>query len=310
MYDFRCLRFYFWLMATILIAGCAEAEETRVPGVLVSTDWLQNHMHDPDVLLLHSGSAELFDSIHIPGARLIIPSYFTLRSDMLHNELPPVDSLVKVLRGVGVNNDSRIVLYSESARLLTRTARVFLTLDHLGLGERTHFLNGGLPAWQEEERELAHQVPEIQVGDLELIDIKEVVINSAELDSQRWSDEWVVIDTRSDQEYYGTPGNGEGAPEGGHIEGAYFLSYQDLLMVERSHFFKPDKELMEMFRMVGMDREKQTVFYCGSGIRACASYLAARHLGYPAVLYDGSYEEWRDLGLPLTGPVALPVKED
>jgi len=297
-------------MATILISGCSEVKETGEPGVLVSTDWLQNHMHDPDVLILHSGSAEIFDSIHIPGARLILPSHFTVNSRGLRNELPPADSLVELLRGLGVDNDSRIVLYSESARLLTRTARVFLTLDHLGLGERTHFLNGGLPAWQEEERELSHRLPEIQAGDLVLSDLKELVIKSAELDRQRWNDEWVVIDTRTDQEYYGSPGDGEDAAEGGHIEGAYFLPYQDLLMDEKSFFFKPDKELEEMFKMVGMDREKQAVFYCGSGIRACASYLAARHLGYPALLYDGSYGEWKDLDLPLTRKVVLPDKDE
>jgi thiosulfate/3-mercaptopyruvate sulfurtransferase len=224
--------------------------------------------------------------------------------------LPPADSLVKLLRSVGVNNDSRIVLYSESARLLTRTARIFLTLDHLGLGERIHFLNGGMPAWQEEERELSSQLPEIRPGNLVLSGLKELVIKSVELDRKRWNDEWLVVDTRTDREYYGSPGNGEEAPEGGHIQGAYFLPYQDLLMDESAHFFKPDKELEEMFRTVGMDREKQTVFYCGSGIRACASYLAARHLGYPAMLYDGAYEEWRDLDLSLTGPVALPVKDE
>lgn len=309
MYKFRILRFCLLFLATVMITGCSEVKESREPGVLISTDWLQDHLQDPDVLILHSGTAELFDSIHIPGARLLIPSHFTVNSEGLRNELPPPDSLIKLFRSVGVNNDSRIVLYSENARLLTRTARIFLTLDHLGLGERTHFLDGGLPAWQEEERELSQQVPEIRPGNLLLPDLHEAIIKSAELDRQRWNDEWVLIDVRSDREYYGSPADGEEAPEGGHIEGAYFLPYQDLLLDDRPYFFKPDKQLEEIFRTVGMDREKKTVFYCGSGIRACASYLAARHLGYPVVLYDGAYGEWNDLDLPLTGPVDQPDNE-
>ena len=45
------------------------------------------------------------------------------------------------------------------------------------------------------------------------------------------------------------------------------------------------------------------VAYCHIGLRATAVILAARAAGYPAVLYDGSMNEWaRDPGLPLTLP--------
>ena len=60
----------------------------------------------------------------------------------------------------------------------------------------------------------------------------------------------------------------------------------------------------------GMDRNKTAVFYCGSGMRASVNYLVARHLGYPALLYDGSYQEWERLDLPLTSPVIDPSNRD
>jgi thiosulfate/3-mercaptopyruvate sulfurtransferase len=293
------------LMILIIFSGCSGEKGTGDTGILVSTSWLQEQMDDPDLVILHSGSPELYDSIHIPGARLIIPSHFTVNAGTVRNELPSADSLLTLLRKVGVNSDSRIVLYHETARLLTYTSRVFVTLDHLGLGEQIFLLNGGLAAWQEEELELTNKVPEVAPGNLALTELKELVIQSAELDEKRWNEDWVVIDTRSDQEYYGSREDGDDAPEGGHIEGAYFLPYQDLLLDDKPYMFKPVNEMEELFRKAGMDREKQTVVYCGSGIRACASFLAARHLGYPVLLYDGSYGEWRDLDLPLTGPVPL-----
>jgi 3-mercaptopyruvate sulfurtransferase SseA len=217
---------------------------------------------------------------------------------------------VDLLREVGVNNDSRIVLYAQSASLLSRTARIFITLDYLGLGGRTYVLNGGLPAWQDEDRDLSDLVPDFTPGNLQLAGKKTVIIESEQLDNQRWSEKLVLIDVRSDEEYQGVPASEEEAETGGHIEGAYFLPYQDLLETDRAFMLKPDAELDDLFRKAGMDPHKRTVVYCGSGIRACVSYMAARHLGYPVLLYDGSYEEWRELGLPLTGPVPLPERNE
>lgn len=298
-----------FLLAFIL-TDCSGAKESGKPGVLVSTEWLQDHLNDPNVVILHSGSAELFDSLHIPGARLIVPGNFTVDSDMLRNQMPPSDSIVELLRRVGVNNDSKIILYYETSRLISRTARVYVSLDHIGLDGQTYVLNGGLPKWQEEDREITEKPGPFTPGNLELSGTKEVIIGVNELDQQRWSSDVVVIDTRTDEEYYGTPETEEYYSDGGHIEGAYFLPYQDLLSADNSYMFRSDAELKKLFLKAGMDPEKSNVFYCGSGIRASVSYLAARHLGYPALLYDGSYEEWDELDMPLTGPVTLPDKNE
>jgi thiosulfate/3-mercaptopyruvate sulfurtransferase len=298
------------LTAAFMTTGCSGEKESGIPGILVSTDWLQDHLNDPDVLILHSGTEEGFDTIHIPGARLIIPFHFTVGTDLLRNEMPHADRIVELLRSVGAENDSKIVLYHESSRLLSRTARVFVTLDHMGLGERTFVLNGGLPAWKEEERETSDVAPEISQGNMDLLNLKEVVIESAELERQRWSNDVVVIDTRTDEEYYGTPETEEESAEGGHIEGAYSLSYLKITTDESPYLFRSDTELKELFREAGMDPEKVTLFYCNSGIKGSLVYLVARHLGYPALLYDGSYEEWEELDLPFTGPVAIPDKNE
>jgi thiosulfate/3-mercaptopyruvate sulfurtransferase len=302
------LRFIYgsFFLVLFLLTACSEQVKDDVHGILISTDWLEEHLDDPDLVILHSGSEELYDSIHIPGARLTIPARFTETAADKRNEMPPADSLLALLRKLGVNNDSRIVLYAQSTSLIARTARIFVALDHLGLGERLHVLNGGLPAWQEEERKLTHLVPDIEPGNLTLAELKKVIIKSSELNKGRWSEDLVLIDARSDEEYYGTPASEDNPAVGGHIEGAYFLPYQDLLVDENPYLIKPVMELENLFSKMGMDREKMTVVYCGSGIRASVSYLAVRHLGYPALLYDGSYEEWSSLDLPLTGPVPQP----
>jgi len=298
------------LLLTLVLTECSAERASGTPGILVSTRWLQDHLHDADLVLLHSGSGDLFDSIHIPGARLIDPYSFTTANESLRNEMPHQDSIVALLEKVGVDTNSKIVLCYESASLLTRTARVYVALDYLGLGDRTFVLNGGLAAWQEEERETTAKVLDFSEGKLASGKLKEVIISATELDLLRWNQDVVIIDARRDDEYYGIPETEDTFAEGGHIEGAYFLPYQDLLSDDQPYLFRDDTELNEEFKRLGVDADKKTIVYCGSGIRASATYLAALHSGYPVLLYDGSYEDWEELKLPLTGPVPVPIKND
>jgi thiosulfate/3-mercaptopyruvate sulfurtransferase len=292
------------LLATYMITGCSG--KGSGPGVLVDTNWLQNNLKEPDIVLLHSGTAEVYDSIHIPGARLITPASFSINTENLHNEIPADDSIVSLLRCVGVNDHSRVVLYYENSRFLSRTAKVFVTLDYIGLGSRTFVLNGGLPEWQEEGGETTDQPAKFKPGNLESTESGTVVITASELDRQRWNQDIVVIDTRTDREYFGTPANRDHPAEGGHIEGARSLPYQVLLSDDKPYLFRTDRELKDKFRRTGMEPDKVSVFYCGSGGRASVCYMLAKHLHYSVLLYDGSYEEWVAQKLPLTGPVPIP----
>lgn len=292
------------ILALLILACDRGVPESK--GILVSTDWLAERLQDPDLVVLHAGTHEGFDSLHIPGARLIIPGEFTLSRNGVRNELPPPDSVINILRNAGVNKDQRMVLCYENERLISRTSRVYLTLVHTGLAEKTYVLNGGLPGWLEEGRESTDAVADFSRGNVVAGTPEDVLIMSSELEKQRWSPQLVVIDARSEEEYRGTPASEDQEAEGGHVEGAYFLPYQSSFDEDITYRFKSDKDLENLMEASGMDRSLTTAFYCGSGIRASVSYLVARHLGYPVLLYDGSYEEWSSLNLPLTGPVDAP----
>ena len=301
-------KFLFYLLLGVLAfstLGCAQRKPAE-PGILVSTDWLQGQMSDPGTILLHSGTEEGYDSLHIPGARLIIPRDFVVSNDSMQNELPPIDSIVNMLRKAGVNQDSRIVLYYEDADIIRWTTRVFISLEHAGLAGRVFVLNGGLPAWLEDEGETSNVIESFSRGNLENVKPVEVTISASDLDRKRWLTDVVVIDVRSYDEYRGTPSNLEAAAEGGHIEGAYSLPYLGGILEEDSHMFKSDADLEQAFLELGMDPSKTAIVYCNTGIRATVNYLAARHLGYPVFLFDGSFREWERLELPLTRPVDKP----
>jgi len=305
------VKFYLYLMG-ILFISCSNSDNQNDVGLIVSADWLLEQMDDPSLAILHVGTREVYDSIHVVGAQFIDPYDFTMSRDELRNELPGLDSVMKLLGTAGVNPDSKIVLYYESEDLITRTARVFLTMDFAGWGDRTHVLNGGLPGWSNNELATssgteAHHPPSEESLDGEE---KLVTIVAHELEQQRWNPEYVIIDARSAEEYYGEIDSTEMTGVRGHVEGANYLDYNHLLSDEENHMIRPDEELKKELLKAGMDYEKTAVFYCGSGIRASLNYLVARHLGYSALLYDGSIEEWELLELPLISPVIDPSKLD
>lgn len=303
------LRKYIFLLF-ILIAACSSPDNQTGDSLIVSAEWLQEHMNDQGLVILHAGTWEGYDSIHIEGAQFIDPYDFTIDANELGNELPELDSVMALLASAGVKNNSKIVLYYESEDLITRTARVFLTLDFAGWGDRTHVLNGGLPGWSEKGLASSSGSEGSQAQTMESIGGKEKVVSivSHELNLLRWNPEYVIIDARSSDEYYGEIDSTEMKGARGHVEGANYLDYHHLLSDEETHMIRSDEELQKEFEKAGMDYKKTAVFYCGSGVRASLNYLVALHLGYSALLYDGSIEEWELLELPQTSPVMDPSK--
>ncbi len=313
--NLKLLRKYVLIVA-IISTGCTIINRNVGSGILVSDDWLQEQLADSSMVILHVGTREGFDSVHIPGSRPIDPYDFTSSTHDLRNELPEMSVIFELLKSVGVNMDSRIVLYYEDEEAISRTARVFMTLDYAGIGDRTFVLNGGLPGWIEEDREVTgtgvqevsamtgvSNVTGLAMGDLEPGIPREVLVRAHELNQLRGDSKYVIVDTRSQDEYDGKPDKDGLYPTGGHIEGAYIMDYKTLLSDSSPFRFRDDAQLLMEFEKAHVHPNITAVYYCGSGMRASVSYLVARHLGYPALLYDGSYQDWEMLGLPLTSPV-------
>lgn len=280
------------------------------PEVIVSSEWLHNHLEDTSFVILHVGSGEVYDSIHIPGARHIEPTDFTRNADSIRNQMETLEVIDSLLAAVGVNPDSRIVLYYENENLVARTARIFVTLDYAGLGDRTYVLNGGLPGWTEKDMETTDRTEDFGLGRPGLKENPKVLVQAGAMNEYRTIPEYLIVDARSREEYTGNYDTTERRASGGHIEGARSNPYQSMLVSSSPHMFLEDEQLRKIFEDLGMNEQRRAVSYCNSGIRASVTYLVSRHLGYESLLYDGSFEEWEKLDLPVTQPVYLPVENE
>jgi thiosulfate/3-mercaptopyruvate sulfurtransferase len=266
----------------------SSADAKREP-MLVTVDWLGEHLHDSSLVLLQIGEKKDFDKGHIPGAQFLeYESISTPHGQGLMLELPPMGQLVSVFEKLGVSNDSHIILYF-GTNWVTPTTRVYWTLDYMGLGDRTSILNGGLVAWEATHHPVSTESKPPAKGSITPTARNEIVADAAWVSGHLNQAGVTIIDARTHEFYTGSQSDGN--PRSGHIPGATNLSYLDVVDQDNNKF-KSSDALKELFKAAGLKPGNLMVSYCHIGQRATVLYFTAKMLGYDAKMYDGSWEDW------------------
>ena len=282
------LRSVTWVTALCAILSARPVFGQNAPGVLVSAEWLADHLEDPSLVLLHVGMPTARSaSAFIPGARFLNYQEIAQMRDGLIAEIPPVDELIDAFERAGVSNDALVIVYGSPGHL---PARVYMTLDYLGHGDQTAVLDGGLEAWKAEDRPVVRSPVEPARATFTPA-IQDDVLVTAEWVSDRLDDRYVtLIDSRPENEYTGARVPRTGRP--GHIPGAYNLYWEDLIVSSENPVLKSLTEVQTRFSESGADGLGTVVSYCYIGMRASYTYLISKHLGFEARFYDGSWNEW------------------
>jgi thiosulfate/3-mercaptopyruvate sulfurtransferase len=292
----------------VALIATAPIVAAREP-FLVTPAWLAEHAGDKDLVLLHIGTRAEYDAAHIPGAVFLdYPAGIsTPRGQGLTLQIPPVEQLKETFESLGISDNSRIIIYF-GKDWVTPSGRVFLTLDYLGLGDRTSLLNGGQPAWVAENHSVTTDVKQPARGSI-TPKPNPGIIADVEWVSAHLNDPAVtIVDARVPQFYNGDLGS---FSRGGHLPGAVSIPFPTLLESETSDRLKDPAALTEIFRAAGVKPGAEVVTYCHIGQQASFVYFVARMLGFNARMYDGSMNEWSqraDLPLESSKPAAPAPK--
>ena len=281
------LRAFF--LAVAVAAFAAPPLQSQNPRVLVSTDWLQANLPDASLVVLHVGDDVSYAEGHIPGARLMPPAAFSVERGGLSTEMPEAAVLSEALESAGISNDSRIVIYTTS-HPPQPAARLYVTLDYFGLGERTSLLDGGLRAWRAEGRPLSTEPTLSTRGQVELRPRPELLVDHTYLHERLDDPQLAVVDARDTPFWTGAQRNERRAARAGRLPGAHSLPFSTL--IDDSGRLLAPGALAALFEQAGIRPGQPIVAYCHVGQQASLLLVAARHLGHDARLYDGSYEDW------------------
>jgi thiosulfate/3-mercaptopyruvate sulfurtransferase len=272
------------LLTFIFLIGRAQQP------ILVTPQWLSDHLNDPDLVILYTGfviKAD-YDKEHIEGSRFLWPDWLAFDKPEGSMYAPDVKTATKLLQDLGINKNSKIVI-SHRGGDVTIAARMFLSLEHFGLKGQVSFLSGGIEAWKKAGYPVTNKPAVYKRGnfvarDNGLLVSKDYVLNALKTNDAE------VVDARLKRWYDGNP---TGNPRDGHITGAKNIPYPD--MIDSTNSFKPAEILEKNFASVVPDKQKELVVYCFIGQTASVDYLVGRSLGYKMKLYDGSMQEWSRL---------------
>lgn len=280
--------------------------------IIVSTAWLDEHLDDPDLVLLDcTNLAELGpngrDYITVSGRQhweqehIYRSGYadFTLGlsgdATQYRNMLPDPELFAAAMGELGVGDDKRVVLYD--AKLSMWAARVWWMLRWVGF-DNAAVLDGGWRSWTAEGRRTSTAPSPYEAAVLtprprpELFVTREAVMAALDDGST------CIIDALSEAQF-----KGEKSQLGlcGHIPGALNIPAEDLVDPETTRFL-PEDQLADRLAVSG---DRRTIIYCGSGIAAASNAHAMVRLGYQDIsIYMPGLQEWVYIdGAPLVnGP--------
>ena len=285
------------------VASVSSAQRATSPrdALLVSTAWLAAHQRDPNLVLLHVGDRGEYDKMHIAGARFVALDDVSVsdRSGKgLVLEMPPAEQLRQKLAALGISDDSRIVVYYGSDRV-TPATRVIFTLDYAGLGDRASLLDGGMGAWTRDGHAVTDAATPAKTGELASLHLKPIVVTSDYVRAHIGAPNVSVVDGRATAFYDGVQtGGSRGTPhKTGHVAGAKSVPYSEI--ADDLNRLKTADQLAALFTKAGIAPSDTIIGYCHIGQQATAMLFAARTLGHPILLYDGSFEDWSLRNLPV-----------
>src|SRR5215831_17678720 len=274
---------------TLAFALPARGQVKVRDSMIVSTDWLAKHLQDDSLVLFQVGDKSEYVAAHIPGAQFIqTGDISTPRGSGLTLELLPADQLKTIFEKFGVTDRSRIVIYF-GKDWITPTARVYFTLDYLGLGDRTSILDGGLPAWRAAGQPVTAEVKTARPGSFTPHPNTNLVVDAAWLSANLNRPGVAILDARAAKFYTGQDAGQ--MPRAGHIPHAKSIPFASLVE-DSTNKFKTPEALRALFTSAGVKQGDSVTTYCHIGQQASLLYFVARYLGYEAHLYDGSFEDW------------------
>lgn len=264
---------------------------------LVSTDWLAQHLRDPDLRVLDASwylpAAERdpkaeYEAAHIPGARFFdIDDISDHRSDLPHMA-PPPEKFISRMRKMGVGDGHQVVVYDGAG--LFSAARVWWLFRLMGKTD-VAVLDGGFPKWQSEGRPVEDLPPMIRDRHITVQRQAALVKDVTQVASASKLGSHQIVDARSPGRFRGEEAEPRPGMRAGHIPGSSNVHYATLLNSDGT--MRSEDELRAAFETAGVDLSRPVITTCGSGVTASILSLALERLGTADhAVYDGSWSEW------------------
>ncbi len=272
--------------------------------VLVSTDWVADHVNDPNVRIVESNEDPLlYSSGHIPNA--VEVDWTRDLNDPVIRDYLHREQFIELMNRIGITPETTVVFYGDKNNWWACYAFwVFQLYGHTN----ARIMDGGRIKWAKEGRDLTREIPSFEKTSYPAPERNDDV-NRAFRDEvmEHVKAKRKLVDVRSPEEYSGERLHmpdypNEGALRGGHIPGARSVPWARAIVPETG-VFKNAEELRKIYEKENnLAPNDDVIAYCRIGERSSHTWFVLKYLlGYNKVRnYDGSWTEWGNLvGAPI-----------
>ncbi len=268
---------------------------------LVSTQWLEDNLDNPDVLIIEvDEDVEAYNRDHVPGA--IAWNWSTDLHHPVQRDYLDQDGFSELLASAGATEDTQVALYGGNNNWFA--AYAYWLLRYRGF-DNVSLVDGGRLKWKVEDRPLTADVPSPTATDFEITGDERPELRAFRDDVLDAVASSQFVDVRSPEEFSGEKLAPDHLPQeqpyvGGHVPGAANIPWAKAVAEDGS--FLPPDELRKLYEDAGIDFSGDTVAYCRIGERSSHTWFALHEiLGHEAARnYDGSWTEYGSLvGAPV-----------
>jgi thiosulfate/3-mercaptopyruvate sulfurtransferase len=266
--------------------------------ILVSTDWLAGELGKPDLRIVDASlflpgtprdPLTEFEAAHIPGTTFLDLPTLADADDPRPGMLPSDDVMTERCQQLGIDADSRIIVYDNSPT--HSAARGWWMMRLYGVGKSAAILDGGLVKWVAEGRPTQSGLPTPSRGDAVARRAPGQARAKAELLANLDIQAEQVLDARGALRFTGEEKEPRPGMASGHIPGSRNIPSSTFYNADNS--MKQGEELRRLFIEAGTDFDRPIITTCGSGVTAAIILVGLELLGKTDVtLYDGSWSEW------------------
>lgn len=268
--------------------------------LLIDTDTLQQQLGRPGLVVIDvRGRAAYEFGGHIPGAVHSTWHEYSDPNAVAKGLLnPDLGQIEQILRRLGINHDSDVVIYSNPFDNWGDEGRMFWMLEYLG-HPGLRILDGGWVKWTAEKRPFEHGPVSATMGNFTARPVQALMMVKDDLKTivKMPHPQTAILDARSVEEYLGKEVSG--IPRPGHIPSAIHLAWNGFLNKDAT--IKDITSIKEMLEAKGVHPSQDVICYCTGGVRSAWLYFILKLVGYPKVSnYPGSWWEWsRDFAAPV-----------
>jgi thiosulfate/3-mercaptopyruvate sulfurtransferase len=280
------------------------------PERLVTTEWLAEHLDDPNVVIAESDEdVLLYDTGHIPGSVRI--DWHLDLNDQVARDYVDAEGFAQVMSAKGIGRDTTIVFYGDNFNWWAAYA---LWVCSLFGHEDVRLLDGGRAKWIDEGRPMTTDVPTPIPTVYPAAERDDVTLRAFKEDVLAHIGHGPLVDVRSPGEYNGEVTHmpdypQEGVLRAGHVPTAASVPWRRAANDDGT--FKSAADLRAIYQEeIGLTHDDDVVTYCRIGERSSHTWFVLTHLlGFPNVRnYDGSWCEWgNSVRVPIEKP-GYPVR--